>query len=522
VKSKTLANFIVAALIVAPAIGRSVAQEQPAKHPSHRRYKFVDLGTFGGPASYFPNGFDGFLNNHGTAAGWADTSAPDPHPGFCSNLDCFVSHAFRWHDGVRTDLGTLPGGSSSQAFWISRNGLIAGNSQNGEIDPLITGLPEIRAVLWKDDKIINLGTLEGGNESLASAVNSRGQVVGALNNAVPDPFSLVGDGYQVRAYLWQDGAMEDLGTLGGPDAFAFFVNERGQVTGQSYTSSVPNPVSGIPTADPFFWEDGRMIDVGTLGGTSGSPTALNNRGEVVGQSNLAGDLITRPFLWTKSQGIQDLGTLGGDTGFTNWINDAGDIVGKTDLAGPLSPQDHHAVLWTHGVINDLGTLPGDSSSNAYFVNDRGEVVGTSEDRAHMLIGVGEHAFLWENGGPMIDLNSLIPASSSLQLTYAVAINDRGEIAGFGVPPGVPPEKYETEGHAYILVPCDENHADSEGCEDRDVGPTSAKAPNSTGSAVAPDLLTLKQGEAERASATDGLREGLAHRYHVFGTGMPQN
>lgn len=96
------------------------------------------------------------------------------------------------------------------------------------------------------------------------------------------------------------------------------------------------------------------------------------------------------------------------------------------------------------MINDLGTLPGGSSSHAYFVNDRGQVVGTSEDRAHMLIGVGEHAFLWEDGGPMVDLNSLIPAGSSLQLTYAVAINDRGEIAGFGVSPGVPPEKYETD------------------------------------------------------------------------------
>jgi hypothetical protein len=140
----------------------------------------------------------------------------------------------------------------------------------------------------------------------------------------------------------------------------------------------------------------------------------------------------------------------------------------------------------------------------------------------MLIGIGEHAFLWEDGGPMVDLNSLIPAGSSLQLTYAVAINDRGEIAGFGVPPGVPPENYTTQGHAYILIPCDEDHADSEECEDREGGTTAAKAQSSSASAVAPALTTLRQGEAVQAGAAKGLRERLAHRYHVFGTGLPQN
>jgi probable HAF family extracellular repeat protein len=219
--------------------------------------------------------------------------------------------------------------------------------------------------------------------------------------------------------------------------------------------------------------------------------------------------------------MQDLGTLGGNTGLTNWINDEGDIVGKVDLPGPLTPQDHHAVLWRHGVMIDLGTFPEDTSSNAYYVNSRGQVVGTSEDRAHMVIGVGEHAFLWEEGGPMVDLNTLIPAGSSLQLTYAVAINDRGEIAGFGVPPGVPPENYTTQGHAYILIPCAEDHADSEECEDRD-GITTAKAQSSPASAVAPALATLKQGEAGQAGAAEGLRERLLHRYHVFGTGLPQN
>lgn len=82
----------------------------------------------------------------------------------------------------------------------------------------------------------------------------------------------------------------------------------------------------------------------------------------------------------------------------------------------------------------------------------------------MLIGVGEHAFLWENGGPIVDLNTLIPPGSSLQLTYAVGINDAGEIVGFGVPSGVPPEDYETQGHAYVLIPCDENHPGVEGCD----------------------------------------------------------
>ena len=469
--------FIATTLLAMVGIHGSQAQE--TGKAQHHHYKFFDLGTFGGQASYLSNGFDGILNDHGTAVGWADTSTRDPYPAFCFNPDCFVSHAFQWRDGALTDLGTLPGGSSSQAFWISSNGLIAGISQNGEIDPLIPGLPEVRAVLWKRGQIIVLGTLEGGHESVSNALNNLGQVVGAFNNTIPDPFSLVGNGYQVRAFLWQNGAMQDLGTLGGPDAWATLINHRGEVTGYSYTMSTPNLQTGFPTQDPFLWtESAGTTDLGTLGGTFGTPSAMNNRGEVVGQSNLAGDLTFHPFLWTKRSGMRDLGTLGGNTGVVNWINDRGDIVGKTDLPGSLSPQDHHAVLWRQGVQIDLGTFPEDSSSNAYYVNSRGQVVGTSEDRAHMLMGVGEHAFLWEDGGPMVDLNTLVPAGSSLTLTYAVAINDNGVIAGFGVPPGVPPEDYEIQGHAYVLIPCEDDHPNLVGCDNSmvDASVTNASRP----------------------------------------------
>jgi probable HAF family extracellular repeat protein len=445
----------VAVIAVLALPGRAAAHhQQSAQYP----YILIDLGSFGGLASYFPNGWDGFLNNQGMAAGWADTAAPDPFPGFCFNPDCLVSHAFVWHGGVKTDLGTLPGGGSSNAYWISDSGLVGGNAQNGRIDPLVAGVPENRAVVWQHGKIIDLGTLGGGHESFAltGAVNNGGQVVGASLTTAPDPYSFFAPpfSYQTRAFLWQNGSMQDLGTLGGPDALAWGVNDQGQVVGHSYTNATPNPTTGIPTIDPFLWQGGRMRDLGTLGGTIGVPTGLNDRGQVIGQSDLAGDLLSHPFLWTPDRGMQDLGTLGGDTGTTNWINDAGDVVGKADLPGP-APQNHDAFLWRNGVMTDLGTVPGDACSFAYSVNARSQVVGTSEDRVLCSIPTGGHAFLWQNGGPMVDLNTLIPPGSALQLTFALAINDRGEIGGVGVPPGCAPQDVGACGHAYVLLPRDE-------------------------------------------------------------------
>ena len=457
----------VAAFVVLASSVSFAAQENeaPAKKPTqHHHYQFIDLGTFGGPTSYFSNGADGILNSRGTAVGWADTSTPDPYPGSCFNPDCFVSHAFQWQNGVLNDLGVLPGGASSLSTWISPNGLVAGFSQNGEIDPLIPGLPEDHAVLWRKGGILDLGTLPGGYESQGYAVNSRGQVIGLALNGVPDPLSIFG--YQARAFLWQNGAMQDLGTLGGPDAIAFFLNEPGQVTGFSYISSTPNSVAtpcgaNIPTADPFLWDNVTMLDLGTLGGTCGIPSAINARGQVVGQSDMAGELTFHPFLWTKPGPMQDLGTLGGDNGLTTWINDDGAIVGDADRPGS---QQHDAVLWSDGMMIDLGVLAGDSCSKAYYVNSRVQIVGTSENQTLCDIPTGEHAFLWENGGPMVDLNSLVPPGSSLELTFAFAINDHGEIVGVGVPQGCAPGDVDLCGHAFVLIPCDQHHPGLEGCD----------------------------------------------------------
>jgi hypothetical protein len=99
--NRTLARIVLSPLTLTMSL---------AANAQDRHYKFIDLGTLGGQASYFSNGFDGILNQHGAAVGWADTAIADPFPTFCFNADCLVSHAFVSRNGMQTDLGTLPGG----------------------------------------------------------------------------------------------------------------------------------------------------------------------------------------------------------------------------------------------------------------------------------------------------------------------------------------------------------------------------------------------------------------------------
>jgi probable HAF family extracellular repeat protein len=61
---------------------------------------------------------------------------------------------------------------------------------------------------------------------------------------------------------------------------------------------------------PVSWDRGRMRNLGTLGGTFAAGTCPNDRGQVIGQSNLIGDTEEHAFLWERGN-IKDLGTLGG-------------------------------------------------------------------------------------------------------------------------------------------------------------------------------------------------------------------
>jgi probable HAF family extracellular repeat protein len=138
--------------------------------------------------------------------------------------------------------------------------------------------------------------------------------------------------------------------------------------------------------------------------------------------------------------MHDLGTLDGPSGGTSGadaINDLGQIVGSSDsMLGTRA-----AYFSRHGVIG-LGTLGG--LSDAHAVNNLGQVVGSS------ATSDGNHAFITDlQGGPMLDLNTLIPPNSGwVRLSTADGINDAGQIIGTGVLPG-----YEND-HAYLLTPDD--------------------------------------------------------------------
>ena len=434
-RNESWTNLLVACLLATPiALNAQSATPMtspqiPATQQRAPKYVIRDLGTFGGPNSYYySQPIVAVVNNHGTVVGGADTTEHDPDDPSCFGNACLAVHAFRWRNGKLRDLGTLPNGANSAALWINYSGLIAGFADNGLTDP-ISQSPELVTVAWEQGKIIEVGTF-GGSFSFPNAMNDRGEIVGVALDATPDDFSMLGPGTETRAFLWRHGTLHDLGTLGGPDAWAAFINERGQVAGWSYTDSEPNATTGVPKQHPFLWEDGRMRDLGTLGGTLAvvaSPSGfggggLNNRGQVAGTSNLSGDVNQHPFLWSHGKMV-DLGTLGGANGEAYWINDNGDVVGRADIAAST---DHHAFLWRKGKMHDLGAAPGWPCSTAVDINARGEVI---IDTGICGQGGGP-GLLWRNG-VTYDLNSLVPAGTQFFIGDVNSINDRGEIAVVG-------------------------------------------------------------------------------------------
>jgi probable HAF family extracellular repeat protein len=227
--------------------------------------------------------------------------------------------------------------------------------------------------------------------------------------------------------------------IGGFTVGATSVNSRGQVAGWSQPSSR----TALGTT-AFLWQNGRKTDLGTLDGSPFGTYAfdINERGQIVGASSTAGG-VSHAFLWENGR-MRDLNTTPPGSAATldraAAINNVGQVAGRL-LVGATSPVSH-AFLWQNGQVIDLGTLGGDSE--AFGLNDLGQVVGWSDTGVDDADGVRiYHAFLWENGA-LIDLDRVIPAGLGWVLIRAQAINNLGQIVGFG--------RIRGQIHAFLLTP----------------------------------------------------------------------
>jgi probable HAF family extracellular repeat protein len=363
-------------------------------------YRVTDLGF---PSDFGQQGVFGCamgLNNHG----WTEAME-----GYLDANGNFVGRAVVNAGGLKLDLGTL-GGRNSFINWggINDRGEAVGLAEMSVPDPngedvcgFGTGLT-CRPFIWQAGRMSALPTL-GGNNGQASAINSRGRVVGVAENSTPDSTCVnTNQVFQTKPVIWNNGVPQELPPVSGdPDGIALGINDLGQAVGN--TGSCGILFGTGPHA--VLWDNGSAIELPNLGGNAAFavPFAINNQGQVAGGSN----------------------SPDGTT--------------------------FYAVLWQNGTIANLGTVPGDFAAFASGINDKGQVVGTSFDENFNL-----RAFIWQNG-VMTDLNTLFPSSSNLYATMANKINSAGQISGMATVLNGP---NAGQIHAFLATPVNASIASS--------------------------------------------------------------
>lgn len=276
------------------------------------------------------------------------------------------------------------------------------------------------AFLWQDGVMSRLETL-GGRTAYVNAINERGEMMGT---------SSVGGGVFHPAY-WYGSQVEDLGTLGGAQGEGLAINNSGVLAGGAQVSPNSDLHQGV------LWDRDHVAhNVGGLAGPDAHSAIydINGRGVAVGHSdNASGNL--RAFRLERGS-MTDLGTLGGLNSEATGINDAGTIVGRAETGETVVFEDGsvanvvHAFVWRQGQMTDL-PLDGSVFSGAEAINNRGQIVG----------GTDSGAVLWQSDGSIVYLNSFLTQEqldAGLLLFAATSINDRGQVVAFGVsvePPG---------------------------------------------------------------------------------------
>lgn len=285
-------------------------------------WTLVDIGTLGGPGSY-----GSAVSDNGIVVGCSDTAAAGVH-------------AFIYRGGVMQDLGTGSGSASgnSCALAVNNSGLAAGRSASGEL------------VIWNGVNVTGLGVQ--GN-------------VGGMNNAGTIVGSFVEAG-QTRAFAYDGGALRSFGS---PGSAANAINSRGDIV-------------GISGGHAFIYANGAMRDLGTLGGATSTARGINERGQVVGMSTNA---YSQPTPFLHDGAMHELPGGGYAAGIA--INARGQVI--------ASAEGRHGYLisgTTLTYLDDIAAVRalGWHNLEPTGINDQGWIVGTGVNpegdfRAFLLV-----------------------------------------------------------------------------------------------------------------------------------------
>ncbi len=305
---------------------------------------------------------------------------------------------------------------------------------------------------------LELGTLGGKNSSINwNGINDPGEAVGMSETSVPDPNGedLCGFGTHLTClpFLWQNGVMSALPTVGGNNGQASAVNNRGQVAGYAENgivdSTCPPGITNNRIDLPVVWNKSKAQALPTIGSDpDGIAFGINNQGQAVGYSGTC-TAANYGVMWENgiATALPDLGDPGA---IAYAINSHGQIVGQAVNSDgtPL------ATLWQNNTATSLGPLlPGDVASFATSINNRGQAVGSSFNSENSW----SHGLIWRNG-VTIDLNTLFPASSHLFVVSASNINDSGQIAGMAV--DMTGQHAGNIVHAFLATPVNEDQGKS--------------------------------------------------------------
>ena len=395
IPSRSLFTILIA-FCCGAALAPAHAQAQgTAKAKPKAQYNVSNLASFGGTSSGGNS-----INDQSWAAGYS--RLPDRN-----------RHATLWRSGLLSDLDTL-GGPNSSVTWNVKNtaGIIVGISQTADPEPLGEWWSSFAfystpnnigfinlGFVWEQSlgQMRGLPNFPGGNNGFATGANNLGQVVGWAENGVHDPTCCTGGPtchqvLQFRPAVWTLGPPDQIQDLplipGDSSGAATAINDNGQIVG---ISGICDQAVGRHTAKhAVLWENGTVTDIYPDAPAPwwNTPTAINQHGDVVG---FAGDPafvegeILHAFIWTKDNGIKVLKPLRGRVpehvdSEAYGINEAGQVVG---VSCDAEQNDCRAVIWDHGVYpTDLNDLKGSYSAVlalAKDINNKGEITGRAVD-----------------------------------------------------------------------------------------------------------------------------------------------